>query len=250
MRSTPVDLADAHVASWGHFYRKNVSWEVLTKFYVNVASLFYKHTAPNPIKSSTNTHFYMILTILSHIRQYLGNKCCLNVDQMLIFKFFKHYRYFFISVSCSYRQNSPRTLQYNLDTMQESINTDFLGEGWISSKNVEKMVATFFSNRVKKIAFCDITIIFLLKHVFILIVHSSEKIIVIGFVEKIVSPKNEPTTPKSRFGGGLHRNGIFDRIWRGVVVAFIKCILSPHYFGQHLLTLDTALWRLWPQKAF
>ena len=112
------------------------------------------------LKYQPMTIFRSFFTILAHIRQHLGNKCCLNVDQMLTFKFFKKCRYYFICVLFSYRENSPRTLQYSLNTMQESVNTDFLGKGWILSKKVEKMVATFFSNRVKKFSFCDITIIF------------------------------------------------------------------------------------------
>ena len=146
--------------------------------------------------------FWWFLTILAHIRQHLGNKCCLNVDQMLTFKFFKKCRYYFICVLFSYRENSPRTLQYSLDTMQESVNTDFLGKGWILSKKVEKMVATFFSDRVKKNSFCDITIIFWLRHVFIHIVWRKKRIMIIEQFPRIIFGKNDPPQKIHVFFGG------------------------------------------------
>ena len=54
------------------------------------------------LKMRLMVYFLLIFAILAHIRQHLGNICWLNVDPMLIFKFSKKYRYFFIFVSCSY----------------------------------------------------------------------------------------------------------------------------------------------------
>ena len=46
----------------------------------------------------------------------------------------------------------------------------------------EKGVETFFSNVVKNFNFCDMTIIFSLKHVFKLVDYATKKIVDIGYV--------------------------------------------------------------------
>ena len=69
------------------------------------------------LKMRLMVYFLLIFAILAHIRQHLGNICWLNVDPMLLFKFFQKYRYFFIFVSCLYRQNSWRPLEYSFDSI-------------------------------------------------------------------------------------------------------------------------------------
>ena len=77
-------------------------------------------------------------------------------------------------------------LEYKFDSMQGGVNTDFRRMMDFAPKMRTKC-SNVFSNAVKKCYFYDMTIIFSLKHVFILIVYATEKIMVVGFVFELKS---------------------------------------------------------------
>ena len=59
---------------------------------------------------------------------------------------------------------------------------DFRGRVDFALKNEWKRVETFFSNVFKNFKFCNMTISFSLKHVFILVDYATKKIIDIRYV--------------------------------------------------------------------
>ena len=63
-------------------------------------------------------------------------------------------RFVFISLELT------KNIAKQFETLQENVNMDFWGEGWNSSKKVEKMVSTFFSYRPTQFSFGALTIIF------------------------------------------------------------------------------------------